>query len=308
MIIPRVGVLLAAYNGSAWIAEQLNSILNQKGVSVKVFVSVDLSDDSTIDIVESYKRLHTNIVVLSYGKKFGSAAANFYRLVKEVDFSDIDYIAFSDQDDIWSVDKLSRHTALIKEQNAEAVSSNVIAFWPYKSQKIICKSQPQKKWDFIFESAGPGCSFLMTPWLILKVRDQLQSELSVAKDVVLHDWLVYAICRANGRKWVIDSIPSLMYRQHENNVIGANVGAKAIHARFSMIKQGWYRLEATKVCEVCKSVCSDNQLEELYALLKTKTFVSQLQLLRFIPQARRKFFDIRLPFPNLCKFQIDCLF
>lgn len=290
-MVASVGVLLAAYNGSSWIAEQIDSIIKQRDVSVTLFVSVDLSDDSTIDIVESYKRLYKNIEVLPYGKRFGSASANFYNLLQEVEVSGFDYIAFSDQDDVWEVDKLSRHVNLIKKQKSEAVSSDVIAFWPDKTQKLICKSQPQKKWDFIFESAGPGCSFLMTKWLVSKVKDRLQDSQSQAKDVEMHDWLVYAICRAYGRKWIIDSKPSVMYRQHESNLVGANAGIKAIYSRFLKIKSGWYLSEISKVCQVCKGITNENALNELSVLLQKRTFISKIHLLPFVAQGRRKFMD-----------------
>jgi len=45
--VPRVAVLLAAYNGEQWIRYQLDSIWSQEGVTVDVFVSLDVSSDST---------------------------------------------------------------------------------------------------------------------------------------------------------------------------------------------------------------------------------------------------------------------
>ena len=64
----------------------------------------------------------------------------------------------------------------------------------------------------------------MTPWLVSKVREQLLDAHSPAKNVALHDWLTYAVCRAHGKRWVIDDKSSVKYRQHGNNVVGANVG------------------------------------------------------------------------------------
>lgn len=45
--LPRVAVLLAAYNGMPWIEEQISSILAQVDVSVGLFISIDPSTDST---------------------------------------------------------------------------------------------------------------------------------------------------------------------------------------------------------------------------------------------------------------------
>ena len=94
----KIAVLLAAYNGERWIQEQINSILTQKKVDVTVYVSLDLSNDKTLDIIETYKK--KSVILLPYGDKFGAAAPNFYRLIQDVDFQNYDYIALSDQDDI----------------------------------------------------------------------------------------------------------------------------------------------------------------------------------------------------------------
>ncbi len=289
--VERVAILMAAYNGMPWIASQLESILNQLNVEVTVFISDDCSSDQTFKYVTRVSQLDNRVVVLPKVKRMCSAGKNFYRLIRDVCISGFDYIAFADQDDIWNLDKLSRHLELIKAENAECVSSNVMAFWADGTQKLIRKSQPQKSHDFIFEAAGPGCSFLMTPWLVSKLREEIESPSSPAKDVVMHDWLIYAICRGYKRRWVLDFVPSLMYRQHANNVIGANSGIKAIVNRLSKINDGWYRGEVSKICEVVVGINADPKLIKLSGLLKARTFLSQLQLLPYVFQARRKLLD-----------------
>jgi rhamnosyltransferase len=286
-----IAVLIATYNGKQWLFEQVESILQQVNVHLTLFVSDDHSTDGTLEYLKELVQLDSRVVVLPQTARMGSAGKNFYRLVCDVDTSCFDYVAFADQDDIWNLDKLSRHVELIKVENAECVSSNVMAFWPDGSQKLIRKSQPQKTFDFVFEAAGPGCSFLMTPWLVSKLREEIQSPSSPAKDLVMHDWLTYAICRAYKRRWVIDHVPSLMYRQHANNVIGANSGIKAILNRLRKINDGWYRSEVSKICEVVVGINSDPKLIKLSGLLKARTFLSQLHLLSYVFQARRKLLD-----------------
>lgn len=48
LLLPRVAVLFAAYNGRQWIEQQFNSIFQQRGVSLTAFVSVDQSTDETL--------------------------------------------------------------------------------------------------------------------------------------------------------------------------------------------------------------------------------------------------------------------
>jgi rhamnosyltransferase len=288
---PRVLVLMACYNGLQYIDAQIKSIADQVDCEITLLISVDKSDDNTFYYLEDLKKHYKFIELLTYGVKYGSAAANFYRLIVEANLQGYDYIAFADQDDIWEPDKLSRHIQLAKQSGADGVSSNVIAFWPDGRKMLINKAQLQRELDFLFESAGPGCTFLMTPWLVNKVREQLLYENSAAREVALHDWLTYAVCRAHGRKWVIDSSPSVQYRQHENNVIGANVGSKAKWARLQKLRQGWYRNEVVKIVQICNGIVPNNETNKLLVLLNSKSYFSQLASLRYVPKARRRLVD-----------------
>lgn len=289
--LPKVVVLLAAYNGIHYLKDQLMSIFAQVGVNVTIYVSVDKSNDGTEDFLIGLAKTESRLKLLPFGSVFGSAGLNFYRLIKEVNFLSYEYVAYSDQDDLWDAHKLERHIKLLELSQADCVSSDVVAFWPNRAEKIVKKSQPQKTYDFIFESAGPGCSFLMTAFLVSKVYEQIVTQTSVAKDVVMHDWLTYAICRAHGMKWIIDPTPSLMYRQHQNNVIGANVGIKSILARYEKVKQGWYRKEVRKICEVCVNINRDQNLINLCNILNKKNFSSRVRLLPYVFQGRRKLID-----------------
>ena len=99
--MPTVAVVLAAYNGSRWIQEQIASIFAQQGVDVTLFISVDSSTDGTEALVNQLAAADSRIVVLPHGLRFGGAAPNFYRLLKDIDFSAFDYVALADQDDVW---------------------------------------------------------------------------------------------------------------------------------------------------------------------------------------------------------------
>ena len=286
----RVKVLMATHNGMSWLMDQVETVLSQSEVEVKLYVSDDVSSDGTFEFLNNIYKQDQRVFLLPQ-KKIGSAGRNFYRLIEEVNLDDCEYVAFSDQDDIWESNKLIRHIKLAEQHQADGVSSNVLAFWADGSQKLIVKSQSQKKWDFLFESAGPGCSFLMTQWLVTKVREQLMDEHSPANSVVLHDWLTYAVCRANGRHWVIDEQPSIRYRQHGNNVVGANVGVKAAWVRLLKIKRHWYRNEVLKVAEVSQKILNDSKVDELVQLLRSNSFFARFKLLKFVPQARRSTVD-----------------
>lgn len=235
---PKVAVLLAAYNGSKFLAEQVNSILCQVDVDVHIFFSIDLSSDATFDLCLNIARLNKNVHLLDYGDRYGGAASNFYRLLREVDFSSFDYVSLSDQDDVWFSDKLSRACSVLKSQNLMAYSSNVIAFWSNGKRKLINKSQPQREFDYLFESAGPGCTYVFSCSFAMHLKNFLVSCWDEVLTVRLHDWFIYAFARANGYRWYIDDWASMLYRQHESNQIGVNVGYKAFTYRLYDVLNG----------------------------------------------------------------------
>ncbi|MDA9558039.1 glycosyltransferase [Vibrio sp.] len=230
---PKVLVLLACYNGELWLKEQLDSILNQDSVDVDIYCSVDLSTDRTLEILECY-----NINILPYGERFGGAGPNFYRLFRDVSFKDYDYIALSDQDDIWLSDKLSSAIKQMTSFSADGFSSDVIAFWPDNKQSLVKKSYKPTSCDHFFESPGPGCSFVLSAQLAKDFQNFLYENNEIGD---LHDWFIYAFSRCNDYSWYISNEPKILYRQHGNNQCGANTSLFSILTRLKIMKSGWYR-------------------------------------------------------------------
>jgi rhamnosyltransferase len=247
---PKIAVLLAAYNGARYIEEQLETILMQESVDIKIFISVDLSQDNTYDLCVEFSKLHGNIVTLPYGAQFGGAAENFFRLIRDVDFSEYDYISFADQDDIWSSTKLSHALFIMKKFGVDGYSSNVTAFWPDGRKFFVEKSQPQRQWDFLFEAAGPGCTYVMTRKLGSAVQDLVCRRWVYIQQVSLHDWFVYAFARANGYRWAIDAYSGMLYRQHGANQVGVNFGWRAFVSRAKKILSGWGLAQSLLIAEL----------------------------------------------------------
>jgi rhamnosyltransferase len=289
--LPKVAVCLAAYNGVKYLYQQIESILSQIGVDLTLYISVDKSSDGTELLVDQFAKMDHRVITLPHNKVFGGAGKNFFRLICEVDFNHFDFVSFADQDDVWMLDKLKNHIILANTNCADGISSNVQAFWPNGRQKLIDKTHAQTNLDFLFESAGPGCTFLMTVPLVKKVRERLLDKKSFASKVELHDWLIYAVCRADGRKWIVDKLPSVKYRQHTTNVIGANVGFFALLVRFKKLKQGWYRSEVLKILSTCLEVRQNAKMVRLRELLITKNYFSSLRLLAYIALSRRRLRD-----------------
>ena len=264
---PSVVILLAAYNGIEWIEEQIKSILLQKNVSVEILISVDLSNDKTYEWCQDLARKNSYIKVLPYGERFGGAAKNFYRLIRDVDFSYFDYIALSDQDDIWDSDKLHHAISVIEKDNLDGYSSNVTAFWSDGKERLVKKSFPQKRFDYFFEAAGPGCTYVFKQQAIQKFKKFLIKNWTKVNLVELHDWMIYAYFRSQGMRWKIDNKPLMRYRQHQHNQVGINYGLKAYLIRFNKIKTKWYRNEVQKIINLLNgSSEQDISLKRLFLI------------------------------------------
>lgn len=237
---PKVAVLLAAYNGMQWIEEQLVSILDQSAVDVTVYISIDPSTDGTETWCAAYAAGHPEVLVLPTAGSFGGASRNFFRLMRDVDFEGYDFVAFADQDDVWYSNKLLRATQAIQVRRIEAYSSNVTAFWSDGSAHVLDKAQSQVAWDFLFEAAGPGCTYVMSKTLADALKASMLANWQQLQDVSLHDWYCYAFARSHGYRWYIDPEPSMDYRQHERNQVGANKGLSPLIARYKIIHDGWW--------------------------------------------------------------------
>ena len=263
----RVAVLLASYNGKQWIQEQVDSILDQVDADVEIFISVDLSNDKTYEWCQDLARKNSYIKVLPYGERFGGAAKNFYRLIRDVDFSYFDYIALSDQDDIWDSDKLHHAISVIEKDNLDGYSGNVTAFWSDGQERLVKKSFPQKRFDYFFEAAGPGCTYVFKQQAIQKFKKFLIKNWTKVNLVELHDWMIYAYFRSQGMKWKIDSRSLMRYRQHDNNQVGLNYGLKAYLIRSKKIKAKWYRNEVQKIIYLLNGRSSqDISLKKLFLI------------------------------------------
>jgi rhamnosyltransferase len=245
---PKVAVLLAAYNGMSWIEEQLASILAQTDVRVSVYISVDPSTDGTDAWCADYASSHSSVHLLPPSGPFKGAARNFFRLVRDVDFSAYDYVSFADQDDVWYPDKLQRAVARLRSDGVDGYSSNVIAFWPDGRRMLVDKAQPQVKWDYLFEAAGPGCTYVLTRELASAFKRSVTTRWDDVQNVALHDWFCYAFARSHGYKWFIDPVAGMDYRQHASNQFGVNAGAASAVTRVKQLADGWWISQVRLIC------------------------------------------------------------
>lgn len=288
--LPRVLVLLATYNGEPYVEEQIDSILGQTGVQLRIVISDDGSTDGTAERLAALGDQDPRVRALPSLPPSGGAAANFYRLLRDATIEDGELIAFADQDDIWLPAKLETQIRLLREHDAEVVSGSVTAFDAAGHEHLVKKDYPQRRLDWLTESPGPGCSFLMTPGFVELARGVLDT-VPEARSAEFHDSLLYAVGRAHGVRWHIGGEPLLRYRQHDTNVLGANQGARGAATRLGMIRAKWHRGQAILHAIAGLAVADGTmraELDRVLPLLRSTRWRDRWALARLAPQLRRR--------------------
>ncbi|WP_231460457.1 MULTISPECIES: glycosyltransferase family 2 protein [unclassified Pedobacter] len=102
--LPLISIAVCTYNGQIHIHEQLQSLVNQDYINKEIIIVDDRSTDGTLEILKDYEqkfsfvKIYQNPTNLGYIKNFEKA----------ISYCNGDYIALSDQDDIWDLQKLSK--------------------------------------------------------------------------------------------------------------------------------------------------------------------------------------------------------
>lgn len=238
----RVAVLLASYNGEKYIKEQLFSIVNQENVDVHIFVRDDCSDDRTRDVVADVVLMTDKVTLLPLGKSTGSAAGNFLLMLSEHNFSEFTHIALADQDDVWMTHKLIRAIKQMESKGADGYSSDLISYSiDRRKVNYINKSHTQKSFDYLFQGGSAGCTYVFSTSLCAIIQEKLKKVPIIDFNTRSHDWLIYAIARSSGCRWICDDQAHIFYRQHNANVYGARTSFAGIILKINQIKSGWYR-------------------------------------------------------------------
>lgn len=211
-----VQVLLSTYNGENYLIEQLDSIINQDYPNITILVRDDGSTDGTIQILKRYSERYPQLTYYE-GKNIG-VTGSFFDLMLNADLS-VDYFSFSDQDDAWMNNKISRAIDKLNAMNQEVpllyCGKTTLAdqdLLPISSSNKVHHMIP----DFcnaIVENICTGCTCVINNRLLQLVRNHLPEYR------LIHDWWLYLTASCFGEVYY-DEESFILYRQHRNNVIG----------------------------------------------------------------------------------------
>ncbi len=212
---PRVEILLATYNGEAFLREQLESLLAQDHPNLAIAIRDDGSTDSTVEIAEEYAQLPN--VTLVRGPNIGVPRAFFALL--DAASPESDYVAFADQDDVWMTHKVSRAVAMLSESVPDHEPGLYCARCVITDRRLNPAGHtpvPRLGPSFansLVQNIATGCTILLNR----AAREVLVRKWP--KDALVHDWWCYQVVSGLG-KVVYDPEPVLYYRQHGGSTMG----------------------------------------------------------------------------------------
>ncbi len=233
--IPTVEVLMCTYNGGRFLAQQLDSLVAQQGVRVRLHVSDDGSTDDTLEVLARYRE-SLQLAEVRQGPGKG-ATTNFLSLVTDAALPG-KYFAFCDQDDIWEPEKLSRACEALAPHAGRAAlycgHSKVID----EQGALVGHSKPHRKPPSFANASVQNIASGHTMVFNAGARELLMQAGVV--DVRFHDWWLYVVLTFAGGTVVHDGEALVRYRQHANNEFGAHSSIANQFGRFKLLFNGEY--------------------------------------------------------------------
>ncbi len=221
----QLSVAMCTYNGALHLDEQLNSIIQQTLLPDELVVCDDQSEDETVGMLRRFtERAPFPVRIYINSKRLGPKK-NFEQAIRNCRGK---YIALSDQDDVWLPHKLKHTLSVLKMgENRYGVDVPLLVHTDLyvvdKYGMLLNSSFMQLQHirhvdqnplrTLLVQNFVTGCTTVMNRVLVEKSQP--------FPDVILmHDWWVALIAASIGKILFIPT-PTISYRQHAANVVGA---------------------------------------------------------------------------------------
>ncbi len=219
----QIEILLAAYNGDKFIAQQIDSIINQTYKNWQLYIRDDGSTDNTPNIIKSYAN-NSKIHIISDNAGNVGSCANFFLLMKNL-HTNCKYIMFSDQDDFWQKDKIE---ITLKEMlRLEKTYGNAFPLLVHTNFTYVDKNLDPivSKKDFqatkivnlqfvhlLAQNPVYGCTMMINKALFNLVG-------FIPPAAENHDYWIALVATAFGKVAYLNE-RTILYRQHDKNISG----------------------------------------------------------------------------------------
>lgn len=230
-----IHILLATYNGERYLKAQLDSVFAQTYTDWQLFIRDDGSNDTTMQIAQSYAAKEPRITIIQDGESLG-ACRSFERLLTQC--GGADYYAFCDQDDVWKPEKLALSIDTIQRAEAAHPDKPIVvhtdlqvvdeqleeiapSFWQYSH--IRPELQNTHIHYLAISNSVTGCTMLFN-------EAARSCALPIGPNAYMHDAWTALMTAVHGGFIIPIHKCLLAYRQHGDNGVGA--------VQFSVAKRG----------------------------------------------------------------------
>ncbi len=207
--LPLISVAMACYNGEPFITEQLDSILKQTYPNIEIIITDDCSQDDTKKIIHEYQLIYSNIFLFENRTNLGVTKTFEHSL----SYCSGEFIALSDQDDIWVPEKLmTLYQSIEKKQLAYGDSELIDDLGKPINKKL---SDLRKMYSgnntkgFAFNNIVLGHAMLLNAQI-------LKEALPIPNNIPHDIWLAYKACAIGGIHYCNNVLTK--YRQHNKSV------------------------------------------------------------------------------------------
>jgi glycosyltransferase involved in cell wall biosynthesis len=277
----RVAICLATYNGESYLRDQLESLINQENVQINIIVGDDGSTDKTLDILKQYFD-SGKISEIHHFNRVG-INSNFLSLLTFC--SNYDFVAFSDQDDIWESTKLYQLSKLLESEKPELAFCQR-SFFGSTKKKFSTEFLNKSKVGFhnaLVENVAPGNTVMLNRKAVEVI---VASNASTAS---FFDSYIYLLISGLGEVKYLP-IPLVKYRIHKNNAVGIRKFGFTIY--LEAIRRSILNAQLLK-SEYSKSLDEDKSrlLEEFLGGFQEKYIVKSIYSFLTINTKRQSILD-----------------
>lgn len=300
-----ISIAMATYNGEKFLQEQLDSIVNQTYKNLEIIICDDCSTDNTIDIIKDFQKRDRRIKLYQNEKQLG-VLKNFE---KAISLCSGEYIAISDQDDIWVANKIEIMFSEI-EENILIYHDDVLID---RSGKLIHNSFFESNEIFINKEHKTK-ALILDNWILghaCMFSSQLKKDiLPIGHEMEHYDmWIAIVASKVGKIKYLNKQL--VLWRQHGTNTSGGKIATRALWQKIfkpidnsTLIQWNKKRIERLRFLKKQKLLSDlDKFLDEAinYYMLSSRlrAFFFALLNIEFIVQKRgflRKVKYILLPF------------
>lgn len=265
-----IDILISTYNGEKYLNQLLDSLLNQSYSNFKILLRDDGSNDNTLNLINYYANLHPKLQLnLDFESTNIGVVKSFEKLLRH---STSDYIMFCDQDDVWLPDKIERTLNIMQKYEEEYADDPILihtdltvvdrnlniiheSFWKYS------RINPELLSNLSYLgvcNAVTGCTCMIN-------KKAKEICLPFSEHALMHDsWLALIISKKGQIAFINE--PTILYRQHDKNKIGAQ----------STQSTSGYLLKKTSQLS---QVINENRFQ--YKLLKSIGYGSFIKYLKY---------------------------